>query len=319
MRIFLTFDVEIWCDGWNDLDNHFASCFERYVFGRSTKGDFALPKTLEILGRHGLSGVFFVEPLFAARFGVKHLATIVDMIRSRGHDVQLHLHPEWTDEIRPLLFPGAAEKRPLLSYYTFEEQTILISLGRDLLGQAGCRSICAFRAGSFGANRDTYRSLHGLGIGIDSSMHAVLPISGPDLRATFDICHPFEIEHVQVFPLTMFEDGLRRLRPAQVGSCSFAEMREAIESAAVNGCEHFVILSHNFEMLKPGRNKPDPIVVARFEQLCSFLARQRDRYEVATFSSPRGPVRNAVRQPLARTGFTPTLRRYAEQAVRRLY
>jgi protein-tyrosine phosphatase len=78
----------------------------RALYGRSPAGDYALPKTLEILDRNGLKGVFFVEPLFAARFGVEHLATIVDLIRAGGHDVQLHLHPEWSDELRPLPFPA---------------------------------------------------------------------------------------------------------------------------------------------------------------------------------------------------------------------
>jgi hypothetical protein len=54
------------------------------MYGRSPAGDYALPKTLEILDRNGLKGVFFVEPLFAARFGVEHLATIVDLIRAGG-------------------------------------------------------------------------------------------------------------------------------------------------------------------------------------------------------------------------------------------
>lgn len=71
---------------------------------RSSRGNYALPKTLEILDGHGLAGVFFVEPMFAGRFGIEYLATIIEMIRGGNNDIQLHLHPEWTDEIRPLLF-----------------------------------------------------------------------------------------------------------------------------------------------------------------------------------------------------------------------
>ena len=59
MNIYITFDVEIWCGGWEDLDTRFPPQFNRYVFGRSKLGDYALPKTLEILDRHGLKGVFF--------------------------------------------------------------------------------------------------------------------------------------------------------------------------------------------------------------------------------------------------------------------
>ncbi|MCK7579199.1 MAG: hypothetical protein MZV65_28025 [Chromatiales bacterium] len=98
MKVYLTFDVEIWCNGWGRLDAEFPAAFERYVYGRSRHGEYALPKTLEILDQHGLHGIFFVEPLFAMRFGVEYLKHIIDIIQSAGQEVQLHLHPEWTDE-----------------------------------------------------------------------------------------------------------------------------------------------------------------------------------------------------------------------------
>src|SRR5687768_14739657 len=113
--VFLTFDVEIWCDGWNQLDVDFPRAFQRYVYGRSRYGDYALPKTLEILNSFGLRATFFVEPLFAYRFGVEPLAEVVGMIRGAGQDVQLHIHPEWADETQPPLVDRAGGKRHLLS------------------------------------------------------------------------------------------------------------------------------------------------------------------------------------------------------------
>jgi len=319
VKIYLTFDVEVWCDGWADLDGRFPGSFDRYVYGRSSKGNYALPKTLEILDRHGLQGVFFVEPLFAARFGVDHLATIVDLIGRDRHDIQLHLHPEWSDEIRPLPFAGANKKRQHLAYYTLEEQVTLLTLGRGLLAQVGCNDITAFRAGSFACNHDTYRALREVGIGVDSSLHAVLPDSGIDLRQTLDFFHPLEFEGVQVLPMTVFRDGLGKLRPAQVGACGFAELRDAIESAADNGTEHFVILSHNFEMLKQGSSEPDAWVAARFENLCAFLAGQRGRIDVATLAGPSVAIGPKITPQLGRAGMPATLRRHGEQAIRRFF
>ncbi|WP_341647565.1 hypothetical protein [Thauera humireducens] len=110
MNVLLTFDIEVWCNSWATLEQDFPTSFERYVFGRSEAGDFALPKTLDILDRHGLKGVFFVEPLFAARFGLESLATIVGLIQQAGQEVQLHLHPEWTDEARMPLLPNVTGK-----------------------------------------------------------------------------------------------------------------------------------------------------------------------------------------------------------------
>jgi peptidoglycan/xylan/chitin deacetylase (PgdA/CDA1 family) len=317
MKIYLTFDVEVWCGGWTDIDSRFASSFERYVYGRSSKGAYALPKTLEILERNGLKGVFFVEPLFAARFGVDHLKTIIDLIKAGGHDIQLHLHPEWTDEIRPLLFAGATEKRQHLSYYTLSEQLALLTLGRDLMTQAGCNAVSAFRAGSFACNHDTYRALRQLGIKVDSSLHATLDYSGADLRQHVDFFHPLVLEQVAVLPMTVFRDGLGHLRPAQVGACSFAELQGAIQSAAKNGTEHFVILSHNFEMLKQGRSEPDALVVARFERLCAFLAEERGRVDVCTLSDQPITISTGPKPPMAQVTAAATLRRHGEQAIRR--
>ena len=319
MKIYLTFDVEIWCDGWQELDARFPSSFDRYVYGRSAKGNYALPKTLEILDRYGLKGVFFVEPLFAARFGVEHLASIVNLIGASHHDIQLHMHPEWTDEIRPLLFAGAAKKRQHMSYYTLDEQVALISKGRELLAQVGYPDITAFRAGSFACDHNTYRALEQLGIGIDSSLHAVLADSGKDLRGQLDFFHPLEFERVRILPMTVFRDGFGRLRPAQVGACSFGELRDAINSAADNQMEHFVVLSHNFEMLKQGRSEPDELVVARFQRLCVFLDGQRGHIDVCTLSGPPPVIGTRPHPPLARAGLPGTLRRHGEQALRRLF
>lgn len=61
MNVYLTFDIEVWCNGWDNLDSVFPGNFERYVFGSSQHGSYALPKTLEILNRHGLKGVFLLS------------------------------------------------------------------------------------------------------------------------------------------------------------------------------------------------------------------------------------------------------------------
>jgi len=318
MKVYLTFDIEIWCNSWEELDVRFPPSFQRYVYGRSARGDYALPKTLEIMDHHALKGVFFVEPLFSGRFGVEHLAVIVDMIRAGSHDIQLHLHPEWTDEIRPLLFPGASRKRQHLSYYTLEEQCALLSYGRKLLAAAGCDQVTAFRAGSFACNADTYRALRQCQISVDSSLNATHPDSGTDLRDTLDFHRPQEFDGVSILPLTIFRDGLGKLRPAQIGACSFAEMRGALESAADAGTRHFVILSHNFEMLKPGRSEPDDIVVRRFEALCAFLAAQPERFEVSTLSPAPMIDSERLQTYAAKASVSSTLLRHGEQLARRL-
>jgi peptidoglycan/xylan/chitin deacetylase (PgdA/CDA1 family) len=318
MNVYLTFDVEVWCNGWDQLDANFLTAFERYVYGRSDKGDWALPKTLEILNRHQLQGVFFVEPLFAARFGEKYLAEVVGLIRNAGQDVQLHLHPEWTDEIAPAIIANNQQKRQHLSYYTLEEQTVLLAHGRAMLEAAGSGSVTAFRAGSFASNRDTYTALARNDILIDSSLNRFYAVSGSDLRSTYRFDAPFRLDQVDVFPVTVFHDGLGRERPAQVNGCSFEELRSALRQASACGQTDFVIVSHNFELLKPGRSAPDPIVVRRFERLCAFLAAECEELPTTVYRQLAGRLGPTGRSPDLEVSWAATGIRYAEQLARRV-
>lgn len=325
MNVYLTFDIEVWCGGWDRLDERFPASFERYVYGRSQRGDFALPATLDLMDRHGLKGIFFVEPLFSARFGPQYLKTVVDLIQSRGHSVQLHLHPEWTDEIHPHPLPKNLGKRQHLSYYSEEEQTTLIALGKSLLTQAGAEHITMFRAGSYAANRDTYRALARNGLRVDSSLNECFEVSGGDVGSAVDTGRDWagqqqvQVGEVTSYPITVFQDGLGRLRPAQVGACGLAELGCAMRSAEALGHADFVIVSHNFELLKPNSSLPDPWMVRRFSGLCQLLARRADRWQVRTDMVARNPRPAGPPLPRARVSTVATLRRYAEQAARRFF
>lgn len=314
MKVYLTFDIEVWCNNWAELDQRFPSSFERYIYGRSAQGDFALPATLRILQDHGLCGVFFVEPLFAARFGQRYLDIVVGMILAAGQDVQLHLHPEWTDEIQPALLPNILGKRQHLFHYTVDEQAELIRVGKQALEIAGAPAIRAFRAGSYAANRATYTALRRNGILIDSSLNEIDQLSGKDIPEPDRYLSQRIIDGITVYPVTVFTDGLGRRRPAQVGACGFAEMTDALNSAQASGCQHFVIVSHNFEMLKSASSEPDWVVVRRFKKLCSFLASAQNHLDVGSFELSTASHEGA--RPHA--GALSTGVRWAEQIYRRL-
>jgi hypothetical protein len=314
MNVHLTFDVEVWCGSWAELDRRFPAAFERYCYGRSESGAYALPKTVEILGRHDLQGVFFVEPLFAARFGERWLSVIVDLLLQAGQDVQLHLHTEWTDEISPPPIVHADRKRQHLTLYDLDEQTALIAYGRRLLERAKGSAVSAFRAGSFAANRDTYRALRSNGIGIDSSLNACYDYSGGTIDGLQDFASQRDVEGVRVYPVTVLRDGFGRHRAAQLNGCTFAELRAALLSAQRAGVRHFVIVSHNFEMLKPGTSEPDWTVVRRFEALCAFLAERSDLFTVVPLPAVAGAAAECEVRPSV--GPWLTARRYAEQLGR---
>lgn len=318
MNIHLTFDIEIWCNGWSNLDREFASCYPRYVYGHSRHGDYALPKTLDILNRHDLRGIFFVEPLFSARFGAEYLERLVRLIDDAGQEVQLHLHPEWTDEIAPPIIPDISCKRQHLIYYSLDEQTALIRHGKSLLENALGKPVNAFRAGSFAINSDTFLALARNGIAVDSSINSCYAISAPNLVLQHGTAAPYVVEGVLTYPVTVFRDGFGRMRPAQVGACSFQEMRQAVCSAQSDNHQNFVIVSHNFEMLKPDCSEPDFYVVRRFEKLCRFLAANRHELPVIGFGNETVAAPPKVNPPAPRANLFATSQRLYEQAMRRV-
>lgn len=318
MQVFLTFDVEIWCDEWAHLDRDFSAAFRRYVYGTSKYGNFALPKTLEILNSNGICATFFVEPLFAYRFGVEPLAEIIRIIRASGQDVQLHLHPEWADETQPPLVGANGAKRPLLSQYSLEEQTVLIRKARDMLIQAGAPAPCAFRAGSYGCNRDTMIALSQNGIKFDSSVNPGRGWSGADLPADKRGQRITALEGCIEYPITVYSDVPGRLRQAQVGSTSFSEFVHLLRRARSQDRSAFVIISHNFEMLIPGKSEPDAIVVRRFTQLCEFLAEHRKEFTACTFAEAGEQI--DMREPeILRSPPSHVAGRFMEQIYRRAF
>lgn len=317
LDVFFTIDVEVWCDGWDNIDQKFPDAFKRYVHGLS--GQYGLPHQLGVLGEHGLKSVCFVEPLFAGRFGPAPLAEIVGLIESSGHETQLHLHTEWVDEARRPLLPHVPGKRQHLRHYTLEEQTSLLATGVDWLVRAGAPRPNAFRAGSFAFNADTLTALQRNGIAIDSSYNASMfgPSSGVSPGRLLTL--PTQLDEVLELPMTVYRDG-RGLRHTQLTACSSAEMEYLLWQALEQELPAFVILSHNFELLNPDLSAVDRVLVKRLQRLCEFLARNRDCFRVRglrdglSYPAHKQGAPVTLSSPLWRTGM-----RILEQAWRRHY
>lgn len=316
MDVFLTVDVEVWCDGWDNIDAKFPDAFQRYIYGPTSRGNYGLPYQVHQLQEHGLTGVFFVEPLFSTRFGLEPLAEIVGIVREGGHETQLHLHTEWVDESKEPLLANITGKKQFLRYFSLEEQTILIQAGAKLIELAGGGSVNAFRAGNFGFNSETLRALAANRIAFDSSYNA--SIFGPDSGVSPGIAlvEPIECEGIYEYPMTVFHGGSRSLRHAQLTACSYREMEGLLWQALRSGRRAFVILSHNFELLNGSMTRPDDIVVSRFRKLCAFLDRHRDCFRVRGFDglspSPACTQPAPLVSPVWKTGL-----RMLEQGIRR--
>ncbi len=318
LDVFFTVDVEIWCDGWLNIDDKFPGAFQKYIHGPTANGSFGLPYQIDVLKSHGLTGVFFVEPLFSTRFGHQPLAEIVGLLDQGGQEVQLHLHTEWVDEAKEPLLKSALGKRQHLNLFTLEEQTILIGAGLNLLKNAGAPHANAFRAGSFAFNADTLKALSANRIPFDSSYNASLFGLDSGVMPGIAVVEPIECDGVYEYPMAVFNDGTGSLRHAQLTACSYGEMEQLLWQALESDRRSFVILSHSFELLNLARNRPDDVVVNRFRKLCTFLEKNRDSFNVRGFQGLEPEITQRqpapLSSPLWRTGA-----RMVEQVYRRKY
>lgn len=317
LDVFFTVDVEIWCGGRDQVEARFARAFQQYVYGPTARGEYGLRYMLRQLAGHGLRGVFFVEPLFAARCGLDPLAEIVGLIRENGQEVQLHMHTEWVDDATRPLLRHVRGSGQFLRHFSLDDQIRLIASGIELIERAGGGRANAFRAGNFACNRDTLRALAANGIAFDSSYNATL--LGPDsgIMPGVTVCEPTACEGVNEYPMTVFKDG-NGLRHAQLTACSWREMAGLLRQAHASERRAFVILAHNFELLNLAKDRADPTVLKRFHKLCRFFERNGDLYRVRGFDGlrPRLVTQQPppLRSPLWKTGF-----RMAEQILRRRY
>ncbi len=127
-----------------------------------------------------------------------------------------------------------------------------------------------------------------------------------------------ECEGVYEYPITVFNDGTRSLRHAQLTACSYSELEGLLWKALDFGRESFVILTHNFELLNEAKTRADPVVVERFRKLCSFLNRNRDSFCVRGFDGLQAPKALSQPEPLA-SPLWKTGNRVIEQVYRRRY
>ena len=265
--------------------------------------------------------MFFVESLAASFIGLEMLARIVTMVQDLGHEVQLHLHTEWLNWKNRHLF--LADRGRFLRSFSIDEQTDLIGRAVENLQKCGAREVTAVRAGNYGADNNTFLALAKNGLLYDTSYN--LPYLGTQCRLLFDsiLTQPVRVSDLYEFPITFFQDLPARYRPVQLSACQNAEMELTLLQAASRRWYSYVLVSHSSELLwrtkQPGYLPlPDRIMISRFENLCRFLAVNRDTYRTIGFSEivndsiPGINDSNPLISPISNT-----ILRYGEQAWHR--
>ncbi|MBK5910932.1 hypothetical protein CCR85_05420 [Rhodothalassium salexigens] len=239
------------------------------IHGRCRAGAFGIGWQMDQLDRYGLTGVFFVDPMPALVHGRFVVEEIIETIVARGHEVQLHIHTEWL--AAATTSPVGDRRGTNIGDFHVDDQTALVDAARRLLVDAGAPAPTAFRAGNYGADDNTLRALHSLGIVYDSSFNAAYATSTS--RIGLDPAHvgPVRRHGVIELPVSDLFDRPGHVRPAQVCALSMWEMDAALNRAKSSEAP-FVIVTHSFEMLSRDRERPNHSLMRRFKALCRRIA-----------------------------------------------
>lgn len=289
------------------LDENVRRSIRGEVDGRS----YGIGWQMSLMERHGLKGVFFLDPLPALVYGGDFLKPIVADLIGRGHEIQLHAHSEWLQWTK--MSPVGGRQGRNIGDFSLADQIAILGLGKALLEDAGAPPVTAFRAGNFGANDDTLRALARIGIAWDSSVNPAY--LGHDCAISANaLAGPHDGLGITELPVSGIADRPGHFRPAQICAMSAAEMRAGLRHAAREGHPAFVVVTHSFEMLSRDRQRPNRAVMRRFERLCEEV-RRLPGVETGGFADLSLPLtgRNSSTLTLARASRTRTASRMIQQ------
>ncbi|TMM47335.1 hypothetical protein [Qipengyuania marisflavi] len=247
-----------------------AENFDRSIACRTADGEAGIHHQMDVMEANGLTGVFFVDPMPALIWGQRAVDLVVRPILKRGHDVQLHLHPEWL-EIAGDANPLRSRTGRVMHEFTEDEQVELIEIGCEYLVRAGAPAPTAFRAGNYGVNDATMRALARCKIRYDSSH--VPGMRDSDCRLTLGPQHQKVLRHKGTLEVPVGSiRSFGGLRHAQITALSSWEMTAALRFAVRENIAMLNIVSHSFELLSRDRTRINSIVRGRFASFCESVA-----------------------------------------------
>lgn len=282
-KILITIDTEFSIGGYFKNKNNKPVPADRHIYCKINGKDYGINLIMDILEKYDLKGIFFVETESRFYFGEEEVINIMQNIKARGHEVQLHIHPTYNSFIKGQTLPDDMRK------YSVEEQTNIISDALAFLSSHGIKNILAFRSGGFYSDLNTIEAIRNNGIKYSSNYNVAYPncnyIENNQLRN--DI---FPIEQVFETPVTCYREFpfRKEWNSLQISAGSYDEFRAALTYYHDHQVQLITIITHSFEFVKPNdiqfsRIDPKHLLIKRFENICKFLARQPDRFKVITY------------------------------------
>jgi peptidoglycan/xylan/chitin deacetylase (PgdA/CDA1 family) len=323
MRVHFTVDTETSMGGAWSNSAYTPLPLDRTVFGKLGSDSYGIPLIMSILEEHGFRATFFTEVFCTYNVGHEPVATALRTIQSRGHDAQLHIHPEQRF-YREFVNGGKRREESLIHTFPAAEQRDLIRLGIELFRELSGKRPRVFRAGCYGASEVTLKALRENGIEIDSSYNMAYLGNTCGFEKK-KLNAPAIVEEIKEFPVTVFRvSGFPGYKPLEVSAVSVTEIMGTIRLLQEAGCRDVVLVLHSFSLLKNGgvryeHCRPDHLVIRRLKKLCGMLSELHGEVEVGVLGEAPSSL-PSVAQPQVIPSLSwlqPSLRK-AVQGVNRL-
>lgn len=212
------------------------------IFGQTDDGFYGIEYIMDVFDEVNAKVLFFVDFAEAWDYGHGKIDQVVQTILKGGHDIGVHIHPDHM----------ADKERLFLWEYTRDEQYDMIKSCTDLYTQLVGRPPKSFRAGKYGANRDTLDILCELGYQYDFSQFYHQKWCG--IQPPITVNAPCKYKSLTEFPVTMHQSihlgRLVREDKIDIEQMTSSELRYALGQVGLQDFPLVITLFlHSFSVL----------------------------------------------------------------------
>lgn len=258
-----------------DVEGHVGSDpVGHLIYGETADGKLCgIDMLMDTIDRYKMRGLFFVDIAEAWDYGEDKIAGVLKHIEGRGHDVGVHIHPDHM----------ADRKRLFLSEYSKEEQYEIISKCTNFYEKVLGHKPLAFRAGKYGANRETLDILAKLGYKVDFSEfygQKWCHINPPVAKVNVQKLDTGLIEIPVTSYVSLDVMGYSRHDKLDCGQ-TFSEFKTLINKIEQNKNDIAVLFAHSFSLIDWRKTPNDPRykrkLQKRLEQQLEYVS-EDDRF-----------------------------------------
>jgi len=220
---------------------------------------------MDLLEHFGARGCFFVDVLMEFEHGQRALERTIEAIVERGHEVELHVHPEhlkWSTDPRAAAVAAEFVRGGMQRQDAFRR---VLELSISLFERRVGRLPVAYRAGGFRISDAHFPVLEDCGIRIDSSVQPYFNSEVSDWMRTRT--QPFRVGGVLEIPpsFVLLNDRPERWETRGLSPSFGLGDPVSVQPAAATGAPHVsTFVSHSFELLRR-RDTCERAAVSSFE------------------------------------------------------